>query len=92
MLTLRHVLLGLTILFASLVQLWGQSHDAHEHPSDQSSGTQQPASADQRGTQQFPFFVKVIPAPKTEAEAARTPKTAQRKRIPICGSFAGLAL
>src|ERR1700722_17261668 len=31
---------------------------------------QQPTDSDQRGTEQAPFFVKIIPTPKTDEEAA----------------------
>jgi hypothetical protein len=39
-----------------------------------SQSTKQPTSSDQRGTEQAPFIVKTIPAPKTQDESAQDAK------------------
>jgi hypothetical protein len=60
--------IGLTFLAAIASDSWGKS-PSNLPPRDETKSTQQPAASDQRGTEQSPAFVKIIPAPKTAAEA-----------------------
>jgi hypothetical protein len=79
---LRHLLI-VGVLFLP-VCAWSQkpasSRTKSDSPKqDQSSISQQPASADQRGTQNSPAFVKIIPTPKTPAEIAQETEESQTK-------------
>jgi hypothetical protein len=50
------------------------------HPAQaQSNGPQQPAATDQRGTEQSPIIVKVLPTPKTDAETAQEAEDRKEK-------------
>ena len=65
-------LVALTLLAAFASDSWGQSQ-RKPPPREEPKSTQRPTASDQRGTEQFPAIVKVIPSPKTteEAEADR---------------------
>lgn len=67
MLKPHHAVLGLAILFAPIADSLAQS----QQPPDRNQGqsAQQPATTDQRGTDQSPFIVKVLPTEDTEAKA-----------------------
>lgn len=75
---LRCAIFAVAILLATIVNLRAQSQEALP-PKPQTQGSQEPAAHDQRGTEQFPAFVKIIPSPKTEAEAAKEAQDREEK-------------
>jgi hypothetical protein len=66
---IRCIAVASAILLITLGNSWGRSR-SHHSPIQQTQSTQQPAATDQRGSEQSPAFVKIIPTPKTDAEAA----------------------
>jgi hypothetical protein len=68
----RGVVIALTFVAAIASDSWGQSKQKAAQR-DETKTTQQPAATDQRGTEQLPAIVKILPAQKTaeEAEADR---------------------
>src|SRR6516165_8724853 len=74
MLKLHNLALGLTLLLALSGHSWSQSQQPSPAPEETTNQNQTPrnanqarSDADQRGTEQSPFFVKIIGAePKTE--------------------------
>jgi len=64
MLDRKKMVLVLALLSAVAENSWGQS----KQPPRDAKTTQQPVATDQRGTDQVPFTVKVLPTQKTEAE------------------------
>src|ERR1035437_6208915 len=68
---LRCLVIGLMFLAAFASDSWGQSKQ--KIPREEPKTAQQPAASDQRGTEQSPTIVKIIPTPKTaeKAEADR---------------------
>jgi hypothetical protein len=77
MLKVRHIILvlALALLAAMLGNSWGQSQ---QPPSEPQRG-EQPTPSDQRGTEQSPIIVKVLPTPKTETETAQDAKDREEK-------------
>lgn len=72
------VILGLALLLAAPLELRGQSQNAPQ-PNNQPQTAQQPTAPDQRGTEESPAFVKIIPTPKTSAEAAQDAEDRKEK-------------
>jgi hypothetical protein len=70
MLKARRIVLSLALLIATFAISWAQSQPTPQ-PNKEPQAAQQPTRADQRGTQQSPAFIKIIPTPKTEAETAQ---------------------
>jgi hypothetical protein len=68
MLKARHAVLGVAILFALLGDSWGRSRQQLQ-PQPQPPNGQQQTPTDQRGTDQSPFIVKIIPTPDSPEEA-----------------------
>lgn len=66
------LMVALTLLATFASDSWGQSKQKPP-PREEPKTTQQPAATDQRGTEQLPAIVKILPAQKTaeEAEADR---------------------
>jgi hypothetical protein len=74
----RAVLIVLALLLAMSGDSWGQSRSSPQ-PNNQSQAAQQPTAADQRGTEQSPAFVKIIPSPKTAAETTQDAEDREEK-------------
>jgi hypothetical protein len=72
---LRCLVAALAFLAAFASDSWGQSKHSTP-PRDEAKTAQQATATDQRGTEQSPAIVKIIPTPKTaeEAEADRREK------------------
>lgn len=51
----------------------------HHPPTQQTQSAQQPTASDQRGSEQSPAFVRIIPTPKTDAEAAQDASERQER-------------
>jgi hypothetical protein len=66
------------LLVALASDSWGQSKP-DSPPREQAKTAQQSASKDQRGTEQFPAFVKIIPTQKTPEEAEADRKEKEQK-------------
>ena len=72
---MRYLVAALFLLFAATVAFSQQLP-----PTKGKSGqTQQPSATDQRGTQQSPIVVKVLPTPKTNEEAIQEAKERNEK-------------
>jgi hypothetical protein len=74
---MRKTIVAVAILLAMLGSSWGRSR-SHHASTQQTQSAQQPAATDQRGSEQSPAFIKIIPIPKTNAEAAQ--EAADRKQ------------
>jgi hypothetical protein len=76
----RCLVIALAFLAANASDSWGQSQ-RKSPPREEAKTSQQPAASDQRGTEQSPAFVKIIPSPKTaeEAEADRREREDKNK-------------
>ena len=72
---MRYLVAALFLLFAATVAFSQQPPPAK----GKSGQPQQPSATDQRGTQQAPFVVKVLPTPKTNEEAAQEAKERNEK-------------
>ena len=66
------------IVLALIGDSWAQSQQQspsgailNQQPQTQAQHTEQPPTSDQRGTEQSPAFIKIVPSPKTNAEAAQ---------------------
>src|SRR5579872_2342822 len=70
------VLIVLSAAFAT--DSWGQSKRSTP-PREETKTAQQPAQGDQRGTEQSPAFVKIIPTPKTAEETEADRKEKEQK-------------
>ena len=77
MLKLRHIILGLALLLAMAGDSFGESQGPPpsggkpgQPEQSQSQSSQQTPTAEQRGTDQAPFTIKIIRAEKTDAEAS----------------------
>jgi hypothetical protein len=75
---LRCLAIALVFLAASASDSWGQSQKKSQ-PNEQTQAAKQPTATDQRGTEQSPAFVKIIPTPKTAAEAIQDAKDRDEK-------------
>ena len=72
---MRYLVAALFLLFAATV-----AFSQRPPPAKRKSGQpQQPSTTDQRGTQQTPFVVKVLPIPKTNEEEAQEAKERNEK-------------
>jgi hypothetical protein len=76
MLKPRHIWIVLALLLALIGDSWGQSHrpaprggKTSQPKQSQTQPSQQPPGNEQRGTDQAPFTIKIIPTQKTDAEA-----------------------
>jgi hypothetical protein len=65
------------LLAAFASDSWGQS--PRKNPNAESKSAQQAAPNDQRGTEQSPAFIKIIPTPQTPAEAESDRKEREDK-------------
>jgi hypothetical protein len=72
---MRYLVAALFLLFAATVAFSQQPSPAK----GKSGQPQQPSMTDQRGTQQTPFVVKVLPIPKTNEEEAQEAKERNEK-------------
>jgi hypothetical protein len=72
---MRYLVAALFLLFAATVAFSQQPPPAK----GKSGQPQQPSTTDQRGTQQTPFVVKVLPIPKTNEEEAQEAKERNEK-------------
>jgi hypothetical protein len=70
--------IALAFLAANASDSWGQSKRSTP-PREEAKTAQQPAATDQRGTEQSPAFVKIIPAPKTAEETEADRKEKEQK-------------
>jgi hypothetical protein len=82
MLKPRHAVLGLALLLAISGDSWGQTPPI-QTPSTPSA---QPPASDQRGTDQMPLSIKILPSPNAEEKAEkeereRTEKAETDKRL-----------
>lgn len=68
MLRYNRVLLGTTILLAMTGYSLAQPSQ-HIQPSSPPSNSQQSTPSDQKGTEQSPFVIKIVPTPQTPEEA-----------------------
>ncbi len=75
---LRCVVIALALLAAFASDSWGQSQ-RKAPPREETKTTQQPAASDQRGTEQSPAIVKIIPTPKTAEETESDRKEREDK-------------
>jgi hypothetical protein len=74
--TFRRLFLGTALLLALIDTAYSQN-SPQQTANPQSA--QRPATDNNRGTEQTPFFVKIIPAPKTEAEARQEAQDRKEK-------------
>src|SRR5712691_2328129 len=85
MLTMLRIL-GTAFLLLMFGEVWAQSQQpppsgspTNGPPQTQPQTNQQPTATDQSGAEQSPIFVKVIPTPKTDAEATQDAKDREEK-------------
>jgi hypothetical protein len=78
---MRYLVAALFLLFAVTVAFSQQSPPTKGKAGQpqQSQAPQQPSATDQRGTQQAPIVVKVLPTPKTDEEATQEAKELNEK-------------
>jgi hypothetical protein len=69
----------LVIALVCSFSLVAAAQSAPKAPEQKPSNTQQTAPADQRGTEQSPAIVKILPTPKTPEEAAQDSKERKEK-------------
>jgi hypothetical protein len=74
---LRRLSVTLTLVAAFASDSWGQS----QRQPAQSKQTTQPPTPDQRGTDQIPFTVKILPAQDAEKQADKTEHNRKEKAI-----------
>jgi hypothetical protein len=74
---LRCLVIALAFLAAFASDSWGQS----KQPSAQSKQPAQPPAADQRGTDQVPLTVKILPAQDTKEKADKEERERQEKAV-----------
>jgi hypothetical protein len=74
----RCLMIALAFLAALASDSWGQSKRSTP-PREETKTSQQRAAADQRGTEQSPAVVKIIPTPKTAEEAEADRKEKEQK-------------
>ena len=74
---LRCLAIVLALLAAFASDSWGQSPP--KNPDSEPKSAQQATPSDQRGTEQFPVIVKVVPTPKTAEESAADRKETENK-------------
>jgi hypothetical protein len=67
----RCLVVALTFLAAFASDSWGQSKQPPSHSNPPSKQNTQTAAPDQRGTDQMPLTVKILPGEKTHAETAK---------------------
>jgi hypothetical protein len=86
MLRPRHTILGLALLVAMLGNSWGQSQQPSpsggkgvQPPYTQPHEPTQTPKTDQRGTEQAPVVVKILPATEGEKQAAANAKREEQK-------------
>lgn len=85
LLTTRRVILGLALLLAMFGDTWAQSRRQAprgregEQLQNQPKQTEQPPTQNQRGTEEAPIIVKVLPTNKSDAEAAEDARERQEK-------------
>jgi hypothetical protein len=77
---IRRIALVALAIFVALISDSAQSQQRRSQPDTKPQQTQQPTSTDQRGTEQSPAFVKIIPAPKSAAEATQESEDRQDKK------------
>jgi hypothetical protein len=82
MLKLRYVILALTILLALCGDSWGRSRHQPQNrpPPNNTDQPQQAPTNNQRGTDQSPFMVKILPSP--QAEHQTTTNTTDKAQEP----------
>jgi hypothetical protein len=70
------------LALAFCLALIADSAQSQRRPQPKSSPqqTQQPTPADQRGTEQSPAFIKIIPTPKSDSEAAQEAEDRRNKK------------
>jgi hypothetical protein len=78
MLKLRCLLLGATLLLASITDSWAQSGNTSQ-PAAHAQNLQHPNADDQRGTEKTPLIVKILQPPKTVAENAQQAEDRKQK-------------
>jgi hypothetical protein len=65
----RYALFGFALLIATSCDSWGQSQEQPPVKEPQTQATQNQPGAEQRGTEQAPFVVKILPTTKSEEKA-----------------------
>jgi hypothetical protein len=88
MLRPRHIPLALAVLFALLVDSWGQSQRPSQEggegksqpPQAQAVPAQNQTTTDKRGTDEAPLIVKVLPSPNADEIAKRQQKEQKIRR------------
>jgi hypothetical protein len=73
---LQSVAIVLALLALSASTSWGRSQ---QKPPEENKTAQQPPANDQRGTEQSPAFIKIIPSPKTAEETESDRKEREQK-------------
>jgi hypothetical protein len=76
---LRCLLVALTLVAAFASDSWGQSQ--RQPPRQDTKGTQQNSSADNRGTEQTPLIVKILPTEQTNEKAEAAKAEGPKNRI-----------
>ena len=74
---LRYLVVALMFLAAFASNHWEQLNQRHPPQSKQAA---QPAAPDQRGTDQVPLTVKILPAQDAEKQADKAEHKQRRKR------------
>jgi hypothetical protein len=74
---LRCLVIALALFAAFASDSWGQS----KQPPAQSDQSAQPPAADQRGTDQVPLTVKILPAQDTKEKADKEERERQEKAV-----------
>jgi hypothetical protein len=81
---LQYIVFCLTLLLVATAESWSQqpppsSGAPNKPPQAQTQRTEQPTATDQRGTEEYPAFVKIIPTPKTADETDQEARDRKEK-------------
>jgi hypothetical protein len=79
MVTVRQFVFGVALLIAAVGDSSGQSRSFRSAPPSPPATQQQPTISDQRGTDQSPLSVKVLPSPASKEDADREERARQEK-------------
>src|SRR5712691_8704022 len=74
-----HAVFGFALLLALLVTSRGQSEQQPPNHTNQTERTQDQPAPNQRGTEQSPFVIKIMPSPESKTDTPEGAKASDEK-------------